>query len=440
VSVVPGTKARRVRRPLLAALGVLALLALGWWLAPAIFRVEPANGTLVVAIDDEAAARIKDGRLILIGPDDQVRYTLSPGVREKKIDPGSYRIRVERADGLALGPPEFTLEKGGQVTVRVKAIDPDRTAAEYVLSLGGAVQVNGQPRDLTAAADLPRGSFRLTGVVLKGKKVDDAGLANFKGCKGLTYLNLWYTQVSNAGLAHFKDCKGLTSLILQGSGADDSGLAHFKDCKHLTDLHLGSTKVGDAGLAYFKDCKDLTLLSLWNTQVGDAGLAYFKGCKNLTTLCLNDTQVSDAGLAHFKDCKDLTTLDLGSTTVGDAGLANFKDCKGLTYLDLGETKVSDAGLAHFKDCKGLTSLDLRATKVSDAGLAYFKDCKDLTFLNLVGTKVIDIAPLKRMPLIELRCDFKAGRDAEVLRSIKTLQTINGKPAKEFWAEVDARKP
>ena len=45
-----------------------------------------------------------------------------------------------------------------------------------------------------------------------------------------------------------------------------------------------------------------------------------------------------------------------------------------------------------------------------------------------------------MPLKDLRCDFKPERDAEILRSIKTLETINDKPAEEFWKEVDAKKP
>jgi len=44
-----------------------------------------------------------------------------------------------------------------------------------------------------------------------------------------------------------------------------------------------------------------------------------------------------------------------------------------------------------------------------------------------------------MPLKELYCDFKPKRDAEILRSIKTLEMINGKPAKDFWVEVDGKK-
>jgi hypothetical protein len=44
-----------------------------------------------------------------------------------------------------------------------------------------------------------------------------------------------------------------------------------------------------------------------------------------------------------------------------------------------------------------------------------------------------------MPLEEIRCDFKPERDADILRSIKTLEKINDKPAAEFWKEADTRK-
>ncbi len=148
-------KPGRSRNRLLVAVGLLALIPLGWWLATVILRVETENGTLVVKIDDpEIEARIKNGKLILTGPDDKVRYTLSLSERDKKIDAGPYKIRVEGADGLTLDTPEFTLKKGDTVTVRVtakpkavavaKSIDPDRSAAEWVLSLGGTICLNEQ--------------------------------------------------------------------------------------------------------------------------------------------------------------------------------------------------------------------------------------------------------------------------------------------------------
>jgi hypothetical protein len=48
------------------------------------------------------------------------------------------------------------------------------------------------------------------------------------------------------------------------------------------------------------------------------------------------------------------------------------------------------------------------------------------------TAVNDLSPIEELPVQYLYCDFQRERDAEVLRRIRTLQTINGKPAKQFW--------
>ncbi|HEV7999606.1 MAG TPA: protein kinase [Planctomycetaceae bacterium] len=338
---------------------------------------------------------------------------------EQAVKSASAGPGVKPPQSVAQSPPD---DKTKDTPATARSSDPDRTAAEWVLSIGGTVRINEGRQDLEikTADGLPRRAFDLTEARLDGTaKATDAGLACFKDCKNLTSLNLWgSTQVSDAGLVYFKDCKNLTSLILNSTRVSDAGLAYFKDCKNLRALALTKTHVSDAGLAYFKDCKDLTQLHLYlwgGTQVSDAGLAYFKDCKNLTSLILNGAQVSDAGLAYFKDCKNLTMLDLwGSTQVSDAGVAYFKDRKNLTTLILNGTRVSDVGLAYFKDCKGrltalgvgahvtdaglvyfkncnsLTHLNLyESTQVSDAGLVHFKDCKSLTFLNLFGTQVTD---------------------------------------------------
>jgi serine/threonine protein kinase/uncharacterized membrane protein len=373
--------------------------------------------------------------------------------------------------------------------------DPDRKAAEYVLSIGGTVRVDGGDRDIRAAQGaLPAGVFRLTCVHLSGNnQVTDAGLVAFKDCKNLTTLELdGCRQITDAGLARFNDCKNLTSLDLHDTRVGDAGLAHFKDCKAMTELHLTRTKVSDAGLAHFKDCKNLTSLYVDGTPVGDASLIHFKDCKNLTSLNLNDTRVSDAGLCHFQDCKNLTHLDLARTRVSDMGLAHFRDCKNLTELHLDGTRVGDAGLIHFKDCKNLTSLKLNKTRVSDAGLIHFKDCKALTELNLARTRLSDVglahfkdcknlenlhldgtqvgdaglAQLKGIPLTVLWIDNtsitdliplqgmpleaiylspkKITRGLDILRDMKSLKIIGIAwnqtwPPAEFWKRYDNGK-
>lgn len=224
---------------------------------------------------------------------------------------------------------------------------------------------------------------------------------------------------------------------VNGQLADPSPLAGM-NLAGLTRLDLSFTKVGDAGLVHFKDCTNLMYLGLDSTQVTDAGLAYFKNCTNLTHLHLGRTKVNSAGLAHFENCKKLIRLDLSEVSVNDAGLASFKECKDLIVLGLGRTLVSDAGVSHFKDCKKLKHLNLANTRVGDVGLAHFKDCKELIRLHIGGTKVTDLSLIKDLPLKELDFDFRPERDAEILRSIKSLETINGKRAVEFWTEFDGQ--
>src|SRR5262249_48286045 len=54
------------------------------------------------------------------------------------------------------------------------------------------------------------------------------------------------------------------------------------------------------------------------------------------------------------------------------------------------------------------------------------------------SKLTDLSPLRGLPLKELYGEFEPTRDAFVLRSIKTLTRINGKPAAEFWKTADGQ--
>ncbi len=202
--------------------------------------------------------------------------------------------------------------------------DPDRRAAEWVLSMGGTIQVNGASRSLQGAVELPPEPIRLTYVHLNRNEIANEGdLAHFQACKNLVILHLEFTKVTDAGLANFKNCKALLSLNLSGESVSDAGLVHFKDC-NLTQLRLYRTNASDAGLAYFKDCKNMTVLALNNMPMTDAGLAHFKDCKKLTSVDLARTQVSDQGLVQFHDCKNLVQLLLQGTTVTAAGIDELK--------------------------------------------------------------------------------------------------------------------
>ncbi|MBN9121966.1 MAG: protein kinase [Planctomycetes bacterium] len=285
-------------------------------------------------------------------------------------------------------------------------IDPDRKAAEYVLSVGGTVRVNGEGRDIVSAADLPRGAFTLTRANLSANGgATDAGLAALAGCKGPLALFLDRTPITDAGLAHFKGCKTLTVLDLGGTKVTDAGLANFKGCAALDSLSLHQTGITDAGLVHFKDCKALTYIRLSDTGITDAGLGHFRGCKGLVMLNLGGTAVAGAGLEHLKDCQSLRHLDLGGTPGGDEGLEHLKGCKNLKLLTLAGRPVTDAGVAHFKGHKGLEVLHLDRTRITDAALAHLTGCTSLTYLDLSLTGVTE-PKIKELGRILWACRIK----------------------------------
>ena len=84
----------------------------------------------------------------------------------------------------------------------------------------------------------------------------------------------------------------------------------------------------------------------------------------------------------------------------------------------------------------LDMLWFQDTEVSDVSPLIGMPLTDLRFIT---TPVAELTPLKDLPVKYLNCDFKPERDTELLRSIKTLETINNKPVAEFWKEVEGKK-
>jgi hypothetical protein len=58
-------------------------------------------------------------------------------------------------------------------------------------------------------------------------------------------------------------------------------------------------------------------------------------------------------------------------------------------------------------------------------------------LCVKGAKVTDLSPLKGLPLQKLQLDYRADQE-KLLRSLTGLESINDKPAADFWQEVDGK--
>ncbi len=163
----------------------------------------------------------------------------------------------------------------------------------------------------------------------------------------------------------------------------------------------------------------------------------FEGLKKLE--CFGSSELAPGGnvvgkgkLADLSPLrgKSLTSLACFCTQVPD--LSPLKGMA-LSYLNIGCTNVAD--LSPLKNMP-LKFLHCDRTEVSDLSPLKGMKLEDFTCND---TKVVDLSPLRRMPLKALWCDFEPERDTELLRSIKTLETINGKPAAEFWKDAAAQQ-
>ncbi|HEX7377484.1 MAG TPA: family 16 glycoside hydrolase, partial [Pirellulales bacterium] len=253
-----------------------------------------------------------------------------------------------------------------------EALAADRRAAEYVLSVGGKIKINGQldglskwqgdVREITSASDLPDCPFRLSFIDLNvSRGVTEAGMTALQGTKHLQEIVIdRCAGITDASLANFKDNRQLKSLHLYRTKISGAGLSHFKECSELTWLFLGLwSEFGDADMGFFKDFSGLDSLGmLWlhGTSVGDKGLAHLKGAVNLVQLNLNGTKVSDAGLQVLEKHRKITYLHLhDNSAIGDAGLVWLRECRGLRGVNLKNTKVTAGGVVSLKralpECK-----------------------------------------------------------------------------------------
>ena len=228
---------------------------------------------------------------------------------------------------------------------------PDRKAAEWVLSVGGSVRVNGQNRDIKVAANLPKKAFRLTGVSLAGNEEIEDGLDNLEDCGNLRFLDLQQTKVSAAKFAALK--KSLPRCRISQARAVEPKAVEPK-------VNLVSDR---KAAEYVLSVGGVVKVNGQDREIKTAADLPSSGFRLTSAAFLEKGLANDKGLACFAGCRNLTSLELHRSPVTDAGLAWFADCKNLTHLNLFDTKVTDAGLDHFKGCKNLTYLDVQNTRL-----------------------------------------------------------------------------
>jgi Leucine-rich repeat (LRR) protein/tRNA A-37 threonylcarbamoyl transferase component Bud32 len=265
-------------------------------------------------------------------------------------------------------------------------------------------------------------------------------LTNLWALKGLrlSALNCSFSRV-----ADLAPLGGMPLKRLACAGTPVADLAPLKGMP-LESLNCNQTQVAD--LAPLKGTP-LQVLYCFNTKVTD--LAPLEGMR-LTVLSCAATKVTDlaplrgmplkslyckitrvADLAPLKGLP-LTVLECAATRVSN--LAPLQGMR-LQSLVCNHTEVRD--LAPLGGMP-LTSLVLHDTPVAD--LSPLRRTGKLQKLDCQDTDVSDLSPLVGLPLRELQCDFRRSRDTGVLRAVPTLQTVNDRPAAQFWREVGGPPP
>ncbi len=418
-SVGMGARLRGKGKWLAAAiLGLVVLLLLGW----AIFRVDTSEGTFIIETDDPQIAVMLDkaGGVIVHDQKTQRKFTLKGS--QHRLPTGDYELEVADSSGLAFNTRIFTIKRGESTIVRArfeKAAVGQRPPEKKGLEKKGvddawikSVQALPPDKQVEAvAAKLKELNPGFDG------KVEHNVLVAMGKVIGLKFVT---DQVND--ISPVKALTGLQTLHCDGSGPQKGSLADLTPLKGmaLTTLSFQNTLVND-----LKPLKGMPLISLHfnNTPIDD--LTPLQGMP-LTYLRFNSTKVTD--LTPLKRMP-LTRLSFSATPVAD--LTPLQGMQ-LTFLSFPQTKV-----ANLTPLKGmpLTNLELSSTPVADLtplqGLP-------LTRLLFQTTKVTDLKPLKGLPLKVLYCPFQPERDGKILRAIKTLEEINGKPAAEFWKEVEAQ--
>ena len=218
----------------------------------------------------------------------------------------------------------------------------------------------------------------------------------------------------------------------------------------VTFLHLSARAVKDIspvrvlkGLEHFT-CSDERATQ---TLAPLADLSPLRGLR-LTTFFCDHTEVSDlsplAGMPladfHCNDCPiaDLTPLRGMPLKTLRCNRTRVSDLLPLVGMPLIDVECDDCPIGDLTPLRGmpLQTLVCHGTSVSDLSVL---QGMPLTKALFDHANVKDLSPIRNAPLTELRCDFDPNRDTEILRSIKTLEKINGLPVAEFWKRVEAGK-
>lgn len=423
------------------------VLAAFVFLAGIVFKVETPAGTIILEVDQPAAA----GAMVSV--DDEQKITINTGQDQEPIqvaaDSKTHTLKVTKG-GFETFTRQFTVKSGQTETIKVRLVplavadtaDPepvmpfpmsDREIVEWVLSVGGAVAVNSESNILTSIKEFPAepadfllidlraATFAahdlqrlanlscLFDLGLNGNSLQEQDLKYFKYLKNLNGLNLHEFMIEGEGLKYFSDLEKMAFFRMYYSTVTGDGFKYFTN-SNLSSLAVIKSSIDHAALQSIGALKQLITLDLSNSQIDDAGLAHLSALTKLEKFYAHmNPGITDAGLEHLQGMRNLEVLTVGGTGITDAGLKQLARHENLVQLAIYNIGITDAGLEQLANLKNLNYLSLMATPVTDAGLKHLYGLQHLEKLELQQTKVTPegiTALQKALPECKIYSDFK----------------------------------
>jgi len=393
--------------------GLLGILAIA---AGIIISMRTKDGTLIVEVDQSnAMVQVLDeeGRIEISQPGGDGKIKIS-------VDPGKHRLKVVK-DGFTTYGQEFEMEKNGKKEITAR-LEPLGEKPAMVATPSAASPAPSPPVPVPVPTDKKLMGYQMPGfdqwvkVVVALPAEEQIQVVAQK----LQELNPGFdgkvTPSIGEGIVISMD-------ILVDHVTDLSPLRALPNLSYLECL--GSPPC-EGKLVDLSPLQGLSLRGLWCSHTKIADLSPLKGMP-IKRLTCQSTSISDLSPLSGMPLKNLRCT---STKVADL--------TPLQGMQLAELHVEETLITNLWALKGmqLTSLAFSGTQVSDIA-----PLRGMPLSTLICSHpVSDFSLLKEMPLKNLYLNFQPERDTELLRSIKTLETINNKPAAEFWKTLDAKQP
>jgi serine/threonine protein kinase len=234
---------------------------------------------------------------------------------------------------------------------------------------------------------------------------------------------LWIKETS--GRPAEEQLKSVIERLRQLNPGFDGTATPTIDTGVITGLELSADHVRD--ISPIRALDGLSHLSIHGSTDGAGKLISLKPLTDLQlrSLHIYFTKVQD--LSPLREMK-LTSLHCSGTFVSDCS-----PLKGmpLEFLDVSKTRVHDLS--------PLTGAPLNELWIFDSLVSDLTPLKGMSLQILSGSSyhLSDFSVIKDMPLRYLGLVFNPALHTDLLRSLKTLDTVNDKPIAEFWKEVEA---